>query len=417
MYSIHSFAHRAPASRAGVRWQPYGNPPPSGSTFVSTSSSCRSPLSKSSSSFSALTSPISTPPRDAAPLKQEPPQSTTLQPPRDTRFRNKNRYASSLVDQAVKSLCDIWHPQNIPQVFLITSCTAIPVPAASTKGNCQHPSQSAHNQHPVLFAIGIHPECDSHPGVSNLLPMKGFVHEVLRRSRTSGRVLQIALCYLEAVRPRIPEIAQSDNLIKVQTELADQITVTTEDGLARESEFCIGTDTILSNKSNDTMDNIRVIRVSDSESYSGSTAVFSGTTEDDESTSTLKKSKAPSPSLSPLPSLPSPLLCPRRAFLASLILASKFMQDECYSNRAWAELSGLPPREVGRCERALGDALDWRLWVGKFSSQSQTSRTAAEKDATFGQCRAHSSGASLLVSTPKNARHVQTKSELLKMEG
>ncbi|KAF9070129.1 hypothetical protein BDP27DRAFT_1177359, partial [Rhodocollybia butyracea] len=55
--------------------------------------------------------------------------------------------------------------------------------------------------------------------------------------------------------------------------------------------------------------------------------------------------------------------CPRRAFLASLILASKFTQDKCYSNRAWAKLSGLPPREIGRCERALGDALDWRLWV------------------------------------------------------
>jgi len=65
--------------------------------------------------------------------------------------------------------------------------------------------------------------------------------------------------------------------------------------------------------------------------------------------------------------LPCPLLCPRRAFLASLILASKFTQDKCYSNRAWAKLSGLPPKEISRCERALGEALDWRLWVGKQS--------------------------------------------------
>ena len=65
--------------------------------------------------------------------------------------------------------------------------------------------------------------------------------------------------------------------------------------------------------------------------------------------------------------LPSPLLCPRRTFLAALILASKFSQDKCYSNRAWAKLSGLPPREIGRCERVLGIALDWRLWVGKKS--------------------------------------------------
>lgn len=70
-------------------------------------------------------------------------------------------------------------------------------------------------------------------------------------------------------------------------------------------------------------------------------------------------------------SLPSPLLCPRRTFLASVILASKFSQDKCYSNRAWAKLSGLPPREIGRCERALGQALGWRLWVGKTLLSSQ----------------------------------------------
>ena len=71
-------------------------------------------------------------------------------------------------------------------------------------------------------------------------------------------------------------------------------------------------------------------------------------------------------------SLPSPLLCPRRTFLASVILASKFSQDKCYSNRAWAKLSGLPPREIGRCERALGQALGWRLWVGKTLLSSHT---------------------------------------------
>jgi hypothetical protein len=74
----------------------------------------------------------------------------------------------------------------------------------------------------------------------------------------------------------------------------------------------------------------------------------------------LTKPKVPSGPLPPL----APLLCPRRTFLASLILASKFTQ-ECYSNKA-AKLSGLPPREIGRCKRALGDALEWHLWVGKM---------------------------------------------------
>jgi hypothetical protein len=34
--------------------------------------------------------------------------------------------------------------------------------------------------------------------------MKGFVHEVLCRSRTSGSILQTALCYLEAIRAKVP---------------------------------------------------------------------------------------------------------------------------------------------------------------------------------------------------------------------
>jgi len=86
-----------------------------------------------------------------------------------------------------------------------------------------------------------------------------------------------------------------------------------------------------------------------------------------------RKPKAPSPPLQPLLPPPSPLLCPHQAFLASLIFASKFTQDKCYSNRAWAKLSGLSPREIGRCERALGDALEWRLWVGKLPNPSSTS--------------------------------------------
>ncbi|KAF8172636.1 hypothetical protein K438DRAFT_1611817, partial [Mycena galopus ATCC 62051] len=61
--------------------------------------------------------------------------------------------------------------------------------------------------------------------------------------------------------------------------------------------------------------------------------------------------------------------CPRQAFLTfltSLILASKFTQDKCHSNCAWAKLSSLLAREISHCECVLGDALDWRLWVSKW---------------------------------------------------
>jgi len=51
-----------------------------------------------------------------------------------------------------------------------------------------------------------------------------------------------------------------------------------------------------------------------------------------------KKLKVPSGPLSPQAPLPMPPLCPC-TFLASLILTSKFTQDRCYSNKAWAKLS------------------------------------------------------------------------------
>ncbi|QRV93179.1 cyclin [Ceratobasidium sp. AG-Ba] len=65
-----------------------------------------------------------------------------------------------------------------------------------------------------------------------------------------------------------------------------------------------------------------------------------------------------------------PLLDPRRVYLAAIILGSKFLLDRTYTNKTWAAVSGLDALEVGRCERALGEALHWRLWVGGPSSSS-----------------------------------------------
>ncbi|KAH9073437.1 hypothetical protein EDB83DRAFT_2205384, partial [Lactarius deliciosus] len=55
--------------------------------------------------------------------------------------------------------------------------------------------------------------------------------------------------------------------------------------------------------------------------------------------------------------------CLRRAFSVSLIRASAFMQDGCYSNHAWAKPTGLPTREIDPCQRTLGETLGWRIWV------------------------------------------------------
>ncbi|KAI9573720.1 hypothetical protein HD554DRAFT_2013288 [Boletus coccyginus] len=66
------------------------------------------------------------------------------------------------------------------------------------------------------------------------------------------------------------------------------------------------------------------------------------------------KSKTGNTSFPPL-SLPSLFLCPHHTFLASLILALKFMQD--------SKLSDLPPHEIGWCESTLRGVLKWHPWV------------------------------------------------------
>lgn len=59
----------------------------------------------------------------------------------------------------------------------------------------------------------------------------------------------------------------------------------------------------------------------------------------------------------------SPILCGRRMFLASLIAASKFLQDRNFSNRAWAKISGLSVVEINTNERAFLGLMDFKLFL------------------------------------------------------
>ncbi|ANB12130.1 Pcl5p [Sugiyamaella lignohabitans] len=59
----------------------------------------------------------------------------------------------------------------------------------------------------------------------------------------------------------------------------------------------------------------------------------------------------------------SPLSCARRTFLASLMLASKCLQDRNYSISAWSKISGLSVKELGNNEIEFLKAADWKLHV------------------------------------------------------
>ncbi|KAI9300344.1 hypothetical protein BJ944DRAFT_273168 [Cunninghamella echinulata] len=57
--------------------------------------------------------------------------------------------------------------------------------------------------------------------------------------------------------------------------------------------------------------------------------------------------------------------CGRRMFLASLVVASKFVQDKTYRNSAWAKIAGLPVQEINTSERVFLELLDYRLYVAQ----------------------------------------------------
>lgn len=61
----------------------------------------------------------------------------------------------------------------------------------------------------------------------------------------------------------------------------------------------------------------------------------------------------------------------RRVFLAALVLACKFVFDKPYDNRSWSLISGLGSRDIGECERVVGEVLGWRLWIGAGRAPSQ----------------------------------------------
>ncbi|PPQ62928.1 hypothetical protein CVT24_006168 [Panaeolus cyanescens] len=338
-------AQRAPATRTKPRWQPYN----------SLQSSTRSPITTCLSMHIKAQSPTPNPQSSLQNLPQI--DSNQIPTPRDItvlKDANKQKYSIGLIDQAVKTLSEIWRPQDIPRVFLA------PTKIGPAGLALSHSTPSLHNQSAspsVVQPLSAH---SSAPQVllatdddsdSSLLPMRPFVHEVLKRSRTSGNILQAALCYLEAIRSKVPEILEQERKgFRAQFEPESRVIIATEEELQAEVSSIASTGSISSY--GDDEDAVKTVRVSDCD-Y------------DDQGRSDSSIPISAHNPASPMFALPSPLLCPRRAFLASLILASKFFQDKCYSNKAWAKLSGLPPKEISRCERALGQVLEWRLWVGK----------------------------------------------------
>lgn len=59
------------------------------------------------------------------------------------------------------------------------------------------------------------------------------------------------------------------------------------------------------------------------------------------------------------------MCCGRRMFLASLMVASKYLHDKNYRNKAWAKISGLGIQEINAAEMAFLRLIDYKLHVSK----------------------------------------------------
>jgi len=153
-----------------------------------------------------------------------------------------------------------------------------------------------------------------------VLPLKYFIKETLRRSRSNAQTLQVALYYLH--RARVPirervvfaEKAKKHFSILSAQRKAEAEKLLLETGLATPPGS------------------------PNSEEFTRAASEVLATSRD-------------------------PVVCGRRMFLASLICASKFLQDRNYSNRAWSRLSGLPVSEINANERAFLDVLGYELFI------------------------------------------------------
>jgi len=292
----------------------------------------------------------------------------------------RQQHATDLIEQAVKLLSDAWSPVAncpFPQTLAVPNCQwssrrqaspsylpSPPTPSHSPSASPQFEGNST-GQYPFQ-------------STAEHMPLHNFVHALIRRSRTSCATLQTALCYVEAVSCKLPA------LLGEEVNRIDSLNASI---FLKDDDEPSPIDLIVEATSLDTPPDDVGVDAFSLDSAMDSASQAPATPESMKS----KKKRAPCKALAPLPSLPSPLLCPRRTFLASLLVATKFLQDRAFSNKAWAKLTGLSPREIGRCERALLQVLDWRLWVGKGSVDNSLRPEGIDDGAALSFVQSHGS--------------------------
>ncbi|KAF9902510.1 hypothetical protein EC991_004842 [Linnemannia zychae] len=233
------------------------------------------------------------------------------------------------------------------------------------------------------------------------LPLRTFIQETLKRSRSSYSTLQTALFYLYKIRNKVPCAylkRRQDQLFAQQPTMPSPHSVA---GLATPpaspyhqqnlAEFpnVQGSD-YFSVRKMDSKPSLPSPLSSNCSMASASPASVSGYSPCSSASPSSTTSSPDSSSASPCPTSSSAacssatsatagsssssssqassqsnriIYCGRRTFLAALMVASKYLQDRNYSNKAWAKISGLSIKEINANELIFLKLIDYSLFV------------------------------------------------------
>ncbi|KAF9096897.1 hypothetical protein BGX23_010208 [Mortierella sp. AD031] len=233
------------------------------------------------------------------------------------------------------------------------------------------------------------------------LPLRTFIQETLKRSRSSYSTLQTALFYLYKIRNKVPctylkrrqdQLYHSQQTCPSPHSTAGLVTPPASPYPQQHlAEFPHGPDYFSVRKidakpslpsplsSNCSMASASPASVSGYSPCSSASPASTTSSPDSSSSSPCSSSSSSScssaSSASTSASAPTGssssssnqsnriIYCGRRTFLAALMVASKYLQDRNYSNKAWAKISGLSIKEINANELIFLKLIDYSLFV------------------------------------------------------
>ncbi|KAG0213514.1 hypothetical protein BGX28_004150 [Mortierella sp. GBA30] len=227
------------------------------------------------------------------------------------------------------------------------------------------------------------------------LPLRTFIQETLKRSRSSYSTLQTALFYLYKIRNKVPcayikrrhgHLHHTHQMLSASQPAAGLMTPPASplhlQNIADFSSSNIqGSDYFSLRSSQDCKQvlpsplstcSMTTASPASSSGYSpcSSSSPSSTTSSPTSSSSPVSVSSTTSSSSSSTSTSSSSssqsnriIYCGRRTFLAALMVASKYLQDRNYSNKAWAKISGLSIKEINANELIFLKLIDYSLFV------------------------------------------------------